>query len=63
MSSASEDSPVKYLTKIAVCIVMFGVCVSAHGEQRVIMLYSDSTKHTMRTIAGLEWSMKNKKMK
>ncbi len=48
-----------YLAKLVVCFVMLGGYTLAYGEQRVVMLYSDSTKHTLRTIAGIEWSLKD----
>lgn len=41
------------------CAAVLGTSAPAAGGQRVAILYSDSTKHTLRTIAGLEWSLKN----
>jgi putative tryptophan/tyrosine transport system substrate-binding protein len=53
---------VKLLTKVALCLVLLaslGRGVPVLAGQRVVLLYSDSTKHTLRTISGLEWSLKN----
>ncbi len=42
-----------------VCIVVLGAVVPVSAGQRIAILYSDSTKHTLRTISGFEWSLKN----
>ncbi len=42
-----------------VCVVVLGTVVPVSAGQRIAILYSDSTKHTLRTIAGFEWSLKN----
>ena len=41
------------------CLVALSVGTRAYAEQRVVLIYSDSTKHTLRTISGLEWSLKS----
>ncbi len=52
----------KRFTTIAIallCIVVFGKGTSLRAQQRIVLIYSDSTKHTLRTISGLEWSLKS----
>lgn len=52
----------KLLIKVAFCLVLLaglGRGVPVYAGSRVVLLYSDSTKHTLRTISGLEWSLKN----
>ncbi len=41
------------------CVVVLGTVVPVSAGQRIAILYSDSTKHTLRTIAGFEWSLKS----
>lgn len=50
---------VAILAVCLVCIVVVGEVVPVSAGQRIAILYSDSTKHTLRTIAGFEWSLKN----
>lgn len=57
-----EIELVKRVIKVAFCLAFLaglGSAAPALAGQRVVLLYSDSTKHTMRTISGLEWSLKN----
>ncbi|MBK7093168.1 MAG: ABC transporter substrate-binding protein [bacterium] len=43
----------------SLCLAVFGVDAPVIAGQRIAVLYSDSTKHTQRTISGLEWSLKS----
>ncbi len=41
------------------CVILLGALAPVHAGQRIAILYSDSTKHTLRTISGFEWSLKD----
>lgn len=43
----------------SLCLAIFGASAPIIAGQRIAVLYSDSTKHTLRTISGLEWSLKS----
>lgn len=39
-------------------LLLLSVAANAQASRRVAILYADSTKHTLRTISGLEWSLR-----
>lgn len=54
----------KLTTKIlfaALPLLLLILLRNVHAGQQIVLIYSDSSKQTIRTIAGLEWSLKEKR--
>jgi putative tryptophan/tyrosine transport system substrate-binding protein len=45
-------------TATAMLMLALAICGRASAERQVAIIYSDSTKHTLRTIAGLQFTLK-----